>query len=120
MEKYQHCNSVQNPQDVMVQSLLDVLHSKGLSNSLNKLGAIVGGSKDDVKGFVQTNVEGLLKALVDRLVSCDDFKMIDMGMRHETKLEVKETFKRGCQHNHATIRVDRVFNLLVSWEKIRS
>ena len=117
LEKYQHCNSVQNPQDVMVQSLLDVLHSKGLSNSLNKLGAIVGGSKDDVKGFVQTNVEGLLKALVDRLVSCDDFKMIDMGMRHETKLEVKEAFKRGCQHNHSTIRVDRVFALLVSWGK---
>ena len=76
MEKYQRSNSVQNPQDEFVQSLLDVLHSKGLSNSLKKLGAFVGGSKDGERGFVETNTEGLLKALVDRLISFNDYKIM--------------------------------------------
>ena len=117
MEKYQRSNSVQNPQDEFVQSLLDVLHSKGLSNSLKKLGAFVGGSKDGERGFVETNTEGLLKALVDRLVSSNDYKIMEMGMRHEIKLEVNETFKGECQHNYSTVREDRVFALLVNWDK---
>ena len=116
LEKYQLCRTVQNPQDMMVQSLLDVLHSKGLSNSLKKLGAIVGGSKDGERGFVETNTGGLLKALVDRLVSCNDYKMMDMGIRYEIKLEVKEMFKGDCQHNKSTVREDRIFALLVNWE----
>ena len=115
MEKLEQCSGVLNPPDGFVKALLDLLEDRGWSNSVEDLGVAVGAPKDNEGGFVKTTIDRLVRAIVDKLAQCSDFKVKDMSTRYEITLETKTSFHSdGCSHGSSSVKSERVFALFVA------
>ena len=114
MEKFERCNEVLNPPDGLVKALLDLLKDRGWSNSVEDLGVVVGAPKDNEGGFVKTTTDRLLRAIVDKLAQCRDFKVKDMSTRYEIILETKTCLSGAkCSHGSSSVKSERVGALFV-------
>ena len=114
MEKLERCNEVLNPPDGLVKALLDLLKDRGWSNSVEDLGVAVGAPKDNEGGFVKTTTDRLLRAIVDKLAQCRDFKVKDMSTRYEIILETKTCLSGAkCSHGSSSVKSERVGALFV-------
>ena len=114
MEKFEQCSEVLNPPDGFVKALLDLLGDRGWSNSVEDLGVAVGAPKDNEEDFVKTNTDRLLRAIVDKLAQCRDFKVKDMSTRYEIFLETKTNLVGAeCSHGSSSVKSERVFALSV-------
>ena len=113
-EKYRRCSELLNPPDGFEKALLDLLNGEGWSNSVEDLGTAVGIPKDNADDFVKIATEGLLSAILDKLLQSKDFKVKDMGKRHEINLDVKTDFDGDCSHNSSTVTTQRSVALFVA------
>jgi hypothetical protein len=78
----------------LITHLLDLLKGEGDSNrSVEALAAAVGCEHDEATSIV----DQLMMPLVCALMSCSDYKVRDMGHRHELKFVVTTT-NSGCLH----------------------
>ena len=115
MEKFERCNEVLNPPDGLVKALLDLLEDRGWSNSVEDLGVAVGAPKDNEGSFVKTTTDRLLRAIVDKLAQCRDFKVKDMSTRYEIILETKTSLSGAkCSHGSSSVKSERVVALFVA------
>ena len=96
--KLRHALPFQNPPDPFMQALVDLLKDEGWTNSLEDLGVAVKAVKDEDDLILTTNVDRLLQRIVRELLWCSDYKVADMGHRHELKFVVKKSY-HGCPHN---------------------
>ena len=82
----------------LVTHLLTLLKDEGEgTKSIQELAAAVGCVEDGDELLVTSNVDQLMLHLVHTLMSCSDYKVRDMGHRHELKFVVeKKVF--GCPH----------------------
>ena len=114
MEKLGQCSEVLNPPDGFVKALLDLLEDRGWSNSVEDLGVAVGAPKDNEGGFVKTTTDRLLRAIVEKLAQCRDFKVKDMSTRYEIILETKTCLSGAkCSHGSSSVKSERVGALFV-------
>ena len=113
-EKYSRCREFLNPPDGFEKALLDLLKDVGWSNSVEDLGTAVGIPKDNAEDFLKITSEGVLRAIVTKLLQSKDFKVRDMAMRHEINHEIKTTFEGDCSHNPSTVTSQRPIALLVA------
>ena len=88
----------ENPPDPIMQALIDLLNDEGWTNSVQDLGVAVKAVKDEDGVMLTTNVDRLLQRIVRKLLWCSDYKVADMGHRHELKFVVERSY-RGCPHN---------------------
>ena len=114
IEKYSRCGEFLNPPDGFVKALLDLLAGAGWSNSLEDLGTAVGIPRDGAEDSVKMATEGVLKAIVDKLMQSTDFKVRDMAARHEINLEIKTICEGDCSHNPSTQTSERSVALFVA------
>ena len=114
VQKYSRCGEFLNPPDGFVAALLDLLAGAGWSNSIEDLGTALGAGRDGEEDLVKLTTVGTLRAIVDRLLQSKDFKVRDMGKRHEINLETKTEFKGDCSHNSTTFRSERPVALVVA------
>ena len=115
MEKLGQCSEVLNPPDGFVKALLDLLEDRGWSNSVEDLGVAVGAPKDNEGSFVKTTTDRLLRAIVDKLAQCRDFKVKDMSTRYEIILETKTSLSGAkCSHGSSSVKSERVVALFVA------
>ena len=115
MLKFEQCSKVLNPPCGLVKALLDLLEDRGWSNSIEDLGVVVGAPKDNEEGFLKTTTDTLLRAIVDKLAQCRDFKVKDMSTRYEIILEAKTSVSGAkCCHSLSSVNSERVVALFVS------
>ena len=81
-----------------MQALADLLKDEGWTNSLEDLGVAVKALKDEDDLMLTTNVDRLLQRIVRELLWCSDYKVADMGHRHELKFVIEKSY-HGCPHN---------------------
>ena len=97
LEKLKSCVPISSntaPMHPLVTPLLDLLKGEAEGNSsVQALSAAVGCVQD----VAISNVDQLLLHLVHTLMSCSDYKVRDMGHRHELKFVVTKT-NSGCSH----------------------
>ena len=117
LEKYSRCGEFFNPPDGFVKALLDLLAGAGWSNSLEDLGTAVGIPRDGAEDLVKIATEGVLRAIVDKLLKSKDFKVRDMAGRHEIDLEIKTSFEGDCSHNPTTLTSERAVALFVAGDQ---
>ena len=87
---------------------------RGWSNSVEDLGVAIGAPKDNEEDFVKTTTDSLLRAIVDKLAQCRDFKVKDMSTRYEIILETKTNLSGAeCSHGLSSVKSERVFALSV-------
>ena len=101
LEKLKSCvqlPSKTSPMHPLVNPLLDLLkgEGEGISN-VQALAAAVGCAQDENELLVTSNVDQLMRHLVHSLMSCSDYKVRDMGHRHELKFVVSKRYS-GCSH----------------------
>ena len=96
--KLRHTLPFQNPPDPFMQALADLLKDEGWTNTLEDLGVAVKAVKDEDEVMLTTNVDRLLRSFVKKLLWCADYKVADMGHRHELKFVVEKSY-HGCPHN---------------------
>ena len=113
-EKFSRCGEFLNPPDGFIKALLDLLAGAGWSNSLEDFGTAVGIPRDGAEDLVKVATEGVLRALVDKLMQSEDFKVRDMAKRHEINLEIKTSFEGECSHNSSSRTNERAVALSVS------
>ena len=86
--------SITAPMHPLVTPLLELLKDKGDStSSVEALAAAVGCEQDEAR----SNVNQLMMPLVRAMMSSSDYKVRDMGHRHELKFVVTTT-NSGCSH----------------------
>ena len=117
LEKYSRCGEFFNPPDGFVKALLDLLAGAGWSNSLEDLGTAVGIPRDGAEDLVKIATEGVLRAIVDKLLKSKDFKVRDMARRQEIDLEIKTTFEGDCSHNPTALTSERAVALFVAGDQ---
>ena len=117
LEKYSRCGEFLNPPDGFVKALLDLLAGAGWSNSLEDLGTAVGIPRDGAEDLVKIATEGVLRAIVDKLLKSKDFKVRDMAGRHEIDLEIKTSFEGDCSHNPTALTSERAVALFVAGDQ---
>ena len=117
LEKYSRCGEFLNPPDGFVKALLDLLAGAGWSNSLEDLGTAVGIPRDGAEDLVKIATEGVLRAIVDKLLKSKDFKVRDMARRQEIDLEIKTTFEGDCSHNPTALTSERAVALFVAGDQ---
>ena len=117
LEKYSRCGEFFNPPDGFVKALLDLLAGAGWSNSLEDLGTAVGIPRDGAEDLVKIATEGVLRAIVDKLLKSKDFKVRDMAGRHEIDLEIKTSFEGDCSHNPTALTSERAVALFVAGDQ---
>ena len=114
IEKYSRCGEFLNPPDGFVKALLDLLAGAGWSNSLEDLGTAVGIPRDGAEDLVKITTEGVLRAILNKLMQSKDFKVRDMAARHEINLEIKTVFEGDCSHNPSALTSERAVALSVA------
>ena len=82
----------------MVTPLLELLKGDGeVTSSIEALAATVGCVPDEDEMMATSNVDRLMRSLVHTMMSCSDYKIEDMGHRHELKFVVSKKYS-GCSH----------------------
>ena len=114
VEKYSKCGELLNPHDGFVKALLDLLTGAGWSNNVEDLGTAVAIPRDDENDLVRNTTVTVLRAIVDKLLQSKDFKVRDMGKRHEITLEIRTDFEGDCFHNPSTVTTERPVALVVA------
>ena len=113
-EKYKRCSDPTNPPDELVAAILDLFGNSGWTNSLEDLGVVVGAPKDDDADVVKLTTLNLLKAIVDKLLQCQDFKVKDMARRQTIEQEIKTVLTGNCPHKSRTVSNEKAVALYVA------
>ena len=116
--KLRHTLPFQNPPDPIKQALIDLLNDEGWTNSLEDLGVAVKAVKDEDEKVLTTNVDQLLQRIVKELLWCTDYKVADMGHRHELKFVVKKSY-RGCSHNIGEVVKHKCYPVTLQLQALR-
>ena len=74
----------------------------------------VGALKDDEVDFVKVTTANLLRAIVDKLLQCQDYKVKDMARRYEIEQQIKTVLEGKCYHKSTTMRDQRAVALFVA------
>ena len=82
-----------------MQALIDLLNDEGWTNSLEDLGVALKAVTDEDGPRLTTNVDLLLQRIVKKLLWCTDYKVADMGHRHELKFVIEKSYQ-GCSHKN--------------------
>ena len=97
--KLRHSLPFQNPPDPILQALIDLLNDEGWTNSLEDFGVALKAMNDEDEPRLTTNVDLLLRRIVKKFLWCTDYKVADMGHRHELKFVVEKSYQ-GCSHKN--------------------
>ena len=116
-EKFSKCREFLNPPDAFEKALLDLLTDEGWSNSIEDLGTAVGIPKDNAEDLLKIATEGVLRAILAKLLQSKDFKVRDMAVRHEINLEIKTVFEGDCSHNPSAQTSERAIALFVAGDQ---
>ena len=108
----------QNPPDPFLQALADLLKDEGWTNSLEDLGVAVKAVNDEEGLMLTTNVDRLLRIFVKKLLWCTDYKVADMGHRHELKFVVEKSY-HGCPHNIGEIVKHKCYPVTLQLQELR-
>ena len=82
-----------------MQALNDLLNDEGWTNSLEDLGVALKAVNDVDDSRLTTNVDLLLQRIVKKLLWCSDYKVADIGHRHELKFVIEKSYQ-GCSHKN--------------------
>ena len=74
----------------------------------------VGALKDDEVDFVKVTTANLLRAIVDKLLQCQDYKVKDMARRYEIEQQIKTVIKGKCYHRSSAVTDQRAVMLFVA------
>ena len=108
----------ENPPDPIMQALIDLLNDEGWTNSVQDLGVAVQAVKDEDGAMLTTNVDRLLQRIVRKLLWCSDYKVADMGHRHELKFVVEKSY-HGCPHNIGEIVKHKCYPVTLQLQELR-
>ena len=108
----------ENPPDPIMQALIDLLNDEGWTNSVQDLGISVQAVKDEDGAMLTTNVDRLLQRIVRKLLWCSDYKVADMGHRHELKFVVEKSY-HGCPHNIGEIVKHKCYPVTLQLQELR-
>ena len=83
--------------DKFVLALISLI--EGWSNGPEDLGVLTRAFKDTDDSMLGSNVDIVLRNVVEKLSFCSDFKIKEFAHRHEIKYTAKYWYSRKCQHN---------------------
>ena len=101
-----------------MQALIDLLNDEGWTNSLEDLGVTLKAVNDEDDQRLTTNVGLLLQKIVKKLLWCTDYKVADMGHRHELKFVIEKSYQ-GCPHNIGEIVRHKCYPVTLQLEALR-